>query len=319
MTYLSVFIVLIFTILSYFKVSDRYNIIDKPNQRSSHMVRTIRGGGIIFPIAVIIWFVLSKFTYPLFFMGFLLISIISFLDDIYNLKQYQRFIGQLISVCFLLLQANFSILPVWMWLVGFIFIIGWINAFNFMDGINGISVFYTGVNLIAYYWIPDLFEFQQLMKFVGLAVLVFGFFNVRKKAITFLGDVGSITIAFILGYLMLVLMIETHRWEYILFFSVYGIDSVLTIAQRLMLRENIFLPHRRHFYQLLANEKLWPNLFVSALYAILQGIINIVLIFIIIPQPHSSVISISLLIILGLIYTILKYQTICSLQQPIRS
>jgi len=319
MAYIVILIILIFTILIYFKVADRYNIVDKPNHRSSHMNKTIRGGGIIFPIAMIIWFILTDYIYPLFFIGFIIISIISFLDDIFNLKQYQRLIGQLISVCFLLVQANCFIFPIWMWFAGFIFILGWINTFNFMDGINGITMFHTSVILASFYWIPDLIEFQQLIKFLGLPILIFGFFNIRINAITFLGDVGSITIAFILAFLMLVLMVETHRWEYILFFSVYGIDSVLTICQRIFLRENIFIPHRRHFYQYLVNEKHWSHLVVSALYAVLQGIISLVLILVIIPHPHSAIFSISLLIVLAFIYIILKYQIIYSLQKPVGS
>ena len=315
MTYLAVFIVLSSTILIYFKVANKYNIVDQPNHRSSHINSTIRGGGIIFPVTVIIWFALTNYTYNLFFMGFMIISIISFLDDIYNLKQYQRLIGQIISVCFLLFQANCFILPIWMWFLGFIFILGWINTFNFMDGINGITMFHTGTILLSFYWMPVLVEFQQLIKFMGLAILIFGFFNVRINARTFLGDVGSITIAFILGFLMLVVMVETHRWEYILFFSVYGIDSVLTICQRILLRENIFLPHRRHLYQYLVNEKHWPHLVVSAIYAVLQGIISVVLVLLIIPHPHSTILSISLLIVLGFIYLIIKYQVVYSLQK----
>ncbi len=316
MTYLIIFVVLIFTILIYFKAADRYNIVDEPNHRSSHFKRTIRGGGIIFPVAVIIWFALMNFKYPFVFMGFIIISIISFFDDIYNLKQYQRLIGQMISVYFLLLQVNGFILPIWMWFLGFLFILGWINTFNFMDGINGITMFHTSIILASFYWLPNLLEFQQLIKLLGLAILIFGFFNVRINAITFLGDVGSITIAFILGFLMLVLIVETHRWEYIIFFSVYGIDSVLTICQRIFFQENIFLTYRKHLYQYLVNEKQWSHLVVSVIYAVLQAIINLVLILFIIPHPHSTIFSISLLTLLGFIYLILKYEVVYSLQKP---
>lgn len=314
MIYLLSSIILIFSILIYFKIAEKYNIVDIPNERSSHTTRIIRGGGIIFPIAVIIWFILSGFTDYFFFLGFLLISIISFSDDIFNLQQYQRLLGQFISVYLLLLQINIIILPDWIWIVCFILITGWINAFNFMDGINGLSVFYTGVSLAIFYWIPELLEYRTLIKFIALPVLIFGFFNIRKQAITFLGDVGSVSIGFLLSYLMLVLLIETHRWEYIIFFSVYGIDSVLTICQRIFLRENIFLPHRRHFYQYLVNEKHWSHLVVSVLYAVLQGIISLILVLFIIPHPLSSILSISFLTVLGLIYLILKYQVIYSLK-----
>jgi len=318
MTYLYVIIILIISIKIYLKIAKSYSIVDHPNQRSSHNSITIRGGGIIFPIAVILWFILSDCLYPYFFMGFIIISIISFLDDIYYLKQYQRLMFQLISTCLLFYGLNLFILPIWVWLISFIFIIGWINSFNFMDGINGISVFYTCVCLATFYWIPELLEYRELINFIALSILVFGFYNVRKRAITFLGDVGSISIAFILAYLMLMLLIKTSKWEYILFFSVYGIDSVLTILQRLIQRENIFKPHKRHYYQYLVNKKHWSHLFVSGLYATIQSIINLILIFFIIPQQNSSAISIFLLIIFVLVYLIIKFMKIKLLFYAIR-
>lgn len=315
MIYLYVIIILIVSIMIYFKIAKSYSIVDYPNERSSHNSITIRGGGIIFPIAVILWFISSNFSYPYFFMGFIIISIISFVDDIYCLKQYQRLMVQFISTCLLFYGLNLYILPVWIWLISFIFTTGWINTFNFMDGINGLSIFYSSICLAIFYWIPELIEYRVLIEFIACPVLIFGFFNIRKNAIAFLGDVGSVSIAYILSYLMLVLMIETHRWEYILFFSVYGIDSVVTICTRIARQENIFLPHRKHLYQYLVNEKYWSHLFVSGIYAILQSIISLVLVFFIIPHPDSPILSIYLLSILVFIYLIIKYQLFFSFKK----
>ena len=85
---------------------------------------------------------------------------------------------------------------------------------------------------------------------VVCSVLVFCFFNFRKKAKCFAGDVGAVSIAFILLFLIGRLIIETEDFSWIVLLSVYGVDSVLTIIHRLMLHENIGLPHRKHLIRL---------------------------------------------------------------------
>src|SRR5690606_19151451 len=106
-----------------------------------------------------------------------------------------------------------------------------------------------------------------------LSCIVFLFFNFRKQAKCFAGDVGSITIAFWILMLLLKVILETGDWVYILFLAVYGVDSVLTIIHRLMLRQNIFDAHRLHFYQIMANEQKIPHLWVSFVYALIQLLI----------------------------------------------
>src|SRR5690606_36580443 len=93
----------------------------------------------------------------------------------------------------------------------------------------------------------------------------------------FAGDVGSICIAFWVVFLIGYLIIESGNPVYILFLSVYGVDTVLTIIHRLFLKQNIFEAHRLHFYQILANEQKVSHLVVSTVYAVLQlGIIYFV-------------------------------------------
>ncbi|MBC8488254.1 MAG: UDP-GlcNAc--UDP-phosphate GlcNAc-1-phosphate transferase [Bacteroidetes bacterium] len=318
MIYIALGLILFIIEYLYIRAAKKFNIFDYPNERSSHQVVTVRGGGILILFSVLFYSILSN-NWNAMILGALIVGIFSFWNDIRPVRQIYRAGVQLLAVQLIFYETGFTYLN-WYWVVaGFLLTVGWINAFNFMDGINGITVFYSSVSLAIFYWIPDLVEFQQFIKFVGLSVLIFGFFNVRKKAVTFLGDVGSITIAFILAYLMITLIVETYQWEYVLFFSIYGIDTVVTLVQRLIRKENIFSSHRSHLYQYLTNEKKWSHLFVSTLYALLQGIINLALIFFIIPHPHSAAISISLLIILGLTYTILKYQIIHSIQHPIKS
>jgi UDP-GlcNAc:undecaprenyl-phosphate GlcNAc-1-phosphate transferase len=263
----------------YFKVADRYNIIDKPNKRSSHTQITIRGGGIIFPFAVLLWSVFNGLSYPFFLAGLLSIATISFIDDVVTLPNRSRLAVHLISVLLLFYEAGIFNFEWYWWIIALILTIGWINAFNFMDGINGITAFYSISALISFLVTNYKYHFieDELIWTMSIAVVIFSIYNARKKAKTFAGDVGSVSMAFILGFLMIRLVIISKQWEYILFFSVYGVDAVLTIMHRLIKRENIFEAHRTHLYQYLANERRISHLSVSALYACLQLGVNALL------------------------------------------
>ncbi len=291
-------------LITYFIIADKFDIVDKPNQRSSHTKITIRGGGIIFPIAALLWFIINGFQQPAIMAALVIMSIISFWDDVSSLSPKIRIALHLISVSILFNQTQVLSLPWYIVLLAFILVIGWINAFNFMDGINGITAFYGLSTLVTMFILNSQLHFapDRLIEVLTISVLVFAFFNVRKKAKTFAGDVGSVSMAFILAWLMLLLMFTTGRVEYILFFSVYGIDSVLTIFFRLLKRENIFEAHRSHLYQYLANELRWPHVLVSAIYAITQLGINSVVIILIQKGNMSIPLMLFLLLILSAIY-----------------
>ena len=145
-----------------------------------------------------------------------------------------------------------------------------------MDGINGITGGYSLVILAALAYINKevvTFVEADFIYTVICSVLVFCFFNFRKHAKCFAGDVGSVSIAFILLFLIGRLIIETEDFSWIVLLSVYGVDSVLTIIHRLMLHENIGLPHRKHLYQIMANELKIPHVMVSSIYMAVQAII----------------------------------------------
>ena len=302
--YFAVFLVLFVLELIYFKIADRFNIIDKPNHRSAHTEITLRGGGIVYPIAFLLFFITSVWgklvhlplhdqaaenhNYLIFGVGLLLLCIISFLDDLYDLSSKIRIVFHIISVSFLLAFLNaFVLLPIWAIPVLYIVIIGILNAYNFMDGINGITGLYSLVALLSLLYVNE-----NLINFVAhdfiiypiLGCLVFLFFNFRKKAKCFMGDIGSMGIAFWVVALIGLLMMKTGEIKWILFLAVYGVEVISTILERLKLKENIFEAHRRHLYQLLANEKKISHLKVSTLYAAIQFIINVVVIFSNLPQ-----------------------------------
>ncbi|NML56010.1 MraY family glycosyltransferase [Chryseobacterium cheonjiense] len=309
--YLLIFITLFILIQAYFAVADKYNIIDKPNHRSAHSQITLRGGGIIFPIAFIIFSIFNykevMETYWSFGLGLLAICLVSFIDDVRTLSGKIRITVHFLSVALLLnFTGTFSAMPVWVWPAFFIMIIGTLNAYNFMDGINGMTGAYTLVTLLTLFYINrDIITFTQenFIMYALLASLVFLFFNFRKKAKCFAGDVGSMGIGFWLIALITLLIMKTQDYRYILLFSVYGMEVVLTIIERLMMKENIFEAHRRHLYQLLANEKRMSHLVISAVYALTQLVINLFLIHS--ELPVYAIIPI-IFIPLGSVYLFLK-------------
>jgi UDP-N-acetylmuramyl pentapeptide phosphotransferase/UDP-N-acetylglucosamine-1-phosphate transferase len=198
MHYITITIILIFLELLYFKIADQYNIIDKPNHRSSHSNITIRGGGILFPIAIIIAFLLGFSSWAL-TLAVVLVAVVSFMDDIKPISQLPRFGSHIIAFLLVAYDLNLYLEMLWVLPLILVLFIGWINAFNFMDGINGITVLYALSAIVSFALLPIHESSLPLLITIGLSCLVFGFFNVRTKAKTFAGDVGSISLAFFLG------------------------------------------------------------------------------------------------------------------------
>ena len=276
MYYLIILVLLFLAELFYFKVADKYNIIDKPNERSSHTRITLRGGGVIFYFGALVYFLTSGFEYPWFMLALTFVAIISFIDDIRSTSQKLRLVFHFSAMALMFYQWGLFSLSWWWIIIALIICIGIINAYNFMDGINGITGGYSLVVLLSLAYINEEvtpFVEQDLIYTVIMSVLVFCFFNFRKKARCFAGDVGSVSIAFILLFLLGKLIIQTGDFSWIILLSVYGVDSVLTIFHRLMLHENIGLPHRKHLYQLMANELRIPHVAVSVIYMVLQFLI----------------------------------------------
>lgn len=305
MQYLILFLLLLAIELLYFKVADQYNIIDKPNSRSSHTSITLRGGGIIFPIALMIVCFMGYVSWAV-TLAVLLVAVVSFIDDIKPLSQLPRFLSHIVAAVLIFYELNLFSELVWILPVLLVLLIGWVNAFNFMDGINGITVLYALTAIISFSLLP-LNQLQlPLLISMGLSCIVFGIFNVRKKAKTFAGDVGSISMALFLGYFMMKTIIETGQWGFILFFSIYGIDAGITLFTRVKKRENIFQPHRSHLYQYLANEIGMSHVLVSSIYAIFQLGLNILLINMDTKGNLNSISICVILIVLIALYMLLR-------------
>lgn len=309
---LIIFIILIVAELIYFKIADKYNIIDKPNQRSSHTSIALRGGGIIFLIGIWIWSLFYGFTYPWFLAAVTLAAGVSFVDDIRSLPDSVRLVVQFAAMAMMFYQIDILHWDMW-WIViiALIISVGASNIINFMDGINGITGAYALASLIPLALLNTTMEFvdQSLIYVVILADIVFCIFNFRPKgkAKCFAGDVGSIGVAYILLFMIGMLIIATGDVTYLIFLLVYGIDGVLTICHRIMLHENLGEAHRKHAYQLMANELKIGHVKVASFYAILQLVISLGFIYL---CPNTIIAHwiylLSVSIILSIAYVLFK-------------
>ena len=309
----SLALVFLFVLINiYFRIAERFEIIDVPNERSSHKEHTIRGGGIIFWLSLVLYGFYSNFQYPYFLVGMSLVGGVSFIDDIKPLPYYVRMIAQFIGIGLLYSDIGlYESEPIWVLLSLAIIMVGTVNAYNFMDGINGITGLYSLVTLSSL-WYVNKFELTfvdgRLMGIVCASVIVFLFYNLRKKARCFAGDVGSVTIAYIVLFFLLNLIFEKgYDLYYILFLSIYGVDTVITIVIRLLKRENIFQAHRSHLYQLLANEGKYSHTKISIGYALVQLVINVMVISVMKEGTVTKVLfSFGLLGGLSMVYLILR-------------
>ena len=284
LVYEIIFVILLVLELVYFRVADRFNIIDKPNQRSSHTRIVLRGGGIIFTIALWIWSIWYGFQYPWLLAGVTMAAGISFVDDIHSLPDSLRLVVQFASMFLVFQEVGFLQWEMW-WIVAcaLIVCVGATNIYNFMDGINGITGGYSLAMLIPLFLLNRKYAFMEesLLVVIGLSLLVFCLFNFRTKAKCFAGDVGSIGIALILTFCVARLMMVTGDVAWIVLFLIYGVDGVLTICHRIMLHENLGQAHRKHAYQLMANELRIPHVVVSTIYMVLQLVVSLIAIYLI--------------------------------------
>ena len=275
LTYLIITALLLAAELVYFRIADRFNIIDKPNQRSSHSSIVLRGGGIIFVLGLWIWAAFFGFHNIWFLIAVTLVAGISFIDDIHSLPDSVRLVAQFAAMALMFYQLDILHWNMW-WiiLIAMIVCVGASNIINFMDGINGITGAYALASLIPLFLLNKKIGFtdESLILVVALADLVFCCFNFRPKgkAKCFAGDVGSIGVAYILLFLIGSLILATGDVTYLIFLLVYGVDGCLTIVHRILLHENLGEAHRKHAYQLMANELKIGHVKVASFYALLQ-------------------------------------------------
>ena len=294
MTYIIIAALLVTAELIYFRAAEKYNIIDKPNQRSSHTGIVLRGGGIIFLIGAWLWAAVAAVggfggthqIYPWFLLALTMAAGVSFIDDIRSLPDSVRLVAQFAAMGLLIFQLFRSAQGIGLFsdsnllintafvIIALIVCVGATNIINFMDGINGITAGYSLAVLVPFALVNRSGNYveQSLVITTIIAALVFCFFNFRPKgkAKCFAGDIGSIGIAFIMLFLLGNIIVRTGDITWLIFLLVYGVDGCLTIMHRIMLHENLGEAHRKHAYQIMANELKIGHVKVAMLYMAMQ-------------------------------------------------
>jgi len=326
MTYIIIFVLLLVAELIYFRIADKFNIIDKPNERSSHSTIVLRGGGIIFCLSMIAWAVMmvvqgqNIVPYLPFMVGLILIAGVSFIDDVHSLPDSVRLVAQFVAMALMFWSMGIMNWEMW-WIVpiALIVCVGATNIINFMDGINGITAGYALAMLVPLALLDSGFKIldSSVSGFIEpsylivaiLGVLVFSIFNFRPKgkAKCFAGDVGSIGIAFIILFAAGRLIIQTGDLTYFILILIYGVDGCLTICHRIMLHENLGEAHRKHAYQLMCNELKIGHVKISLLYMVLQLAVSLGFIYLIPNTPAAHwIYFISMCVVFAIAYVLFK-------------
>lgn len=307
--YLIIAVLLIAAELLYFRIANHFNIIDRPNERSSHSSIVLRGGGIVFTLSVIVWAVVMAVQgndivpYLPFVGGLVLIAGVSFWDDVHSLPDSVRLVAQFMAMALMFWSMGIMHWDMW-WIVllALIVFVGAMNIINFMDGINGITAGYALAVLVPLLLLNRRMGFVEGSYLVVaiIGVLVFCFFNFRPKgkAKCFAGDVGSIGIAFVLLFAIGRLIVQTGDVTYLTLLLVYGVDGCCTIIHRIMLHENLGQAHRKHACQLMANELGMSHIVVSLLYMLMQLVVSLGFIYL---CPNTMLAHWGYLICVGLV------------------
>lgn len=321
LTYIIIAVLLVVAELVYFKIADYFNIIDKPNERSSHSTIVLRGGGIIFSLSMIVWVVmllvkgegLTVQEYLPFLCGLILICGVSFWDDVKSLPDSIRLVAQFLSMglaAWGMIKGSELMVLDWYWLIligiaALIVFVGATNIINFMDGINGITAGYALAVLMPLLLLNRSISFikESYLVVAIIGVLVFCIFNFRPKgkAKCFAGDVGSIGIAFIMLFAIGKLIVQTGDITYLILLLIYGVDGVLTICHRIMLHENLGEAHRKHVFQLMANELKIGHVTVTLIYMMLQLVVSLGFIYL---CPDTVLAHWIYLIVAGLVFVV---------------
>jgi UDP-N-acetylmuramyl pentapeptide phosphotransferase/UDP-N-acetylglucosamine-1-phosphate transferase len=326
MEYIITTILLVISLYIYFPIAQKRNMLAGVNHRSSHTKPVITGAGFIFffsyiAYAICLWLnPQAVFPWPL-FVGLTMLSVISFVDDLEEVWFLWRLIAQVLGILLMLWQIGI-VLPqivdlesATFWIVGVVclgLMVGLLNMFNFMDGLNGMLGSLVIASLIPLWLINNYvtpFVDNQLIYFTAIPTLIFMFFNARKQAVCFSGDVGAIAVGFVMSYLVLLLVLQTGNVVFFAFFVMIFIEAGLTIIQRLFAGENIFKPHRIHLFQLLCNEGKRNHVLVSCCYGLIQlavGLLIVAMNYYQMPQMYQHLLVWPIVGVLALTYLLYK-------------
>lgn len=269
----------VLTIGFYKKIAVKAKLLDHPNERSSHLIPTPRGAGLVF---ISLWLL---FLVALYVQGFsslqniqvfaplVLLLFFGFLDDYYTISAKLRFVVQIIA----------ALLSLWLiggiteWNLGFVsfdfgIVFGtvlallmflWsVNLFNFMDGIDGIAAIEALFVLIpGSIWIFLKGGFELGFVMWGLCAVILGFlFWNAPKAKVFMGDSGSLCLGFLIILFALIAQksFDISLLSWMVLYGLFLFDATFTLARRVLKKEKWFQAHRLHAYQRL-HQAGWPQ------------------------------------------------------------
>ena len=315
--YLIIFLLLSAGMFIYLKIAEKWSIVDQPNLRSSHQITTKRGAGILYLLAFVIYLMVSSNNNLTLILSGLILGGVGFIDDLKNLNFKIKLAIQLIVILSYLIVQDYLSLDWYYTILIFVFLIASINIFNFMDGINGLTILYSLSFLMSFYYINTEFTSfisPNILLVMIICNVIIGFLNIRTKAVCFIGDVGSISMGFLYATLALILMIKTNSFAPLVLIMVYAVDAGWTIMERLSLKENIFLPHRRHLYQILVNELRFSHILISISYFTIQMLLNMVWL-LNYENINSGIFLSTTFIILSICYLIIKKAVLKKLEK----
>ncbi len=264
-----------------YKYGVKLGLADIPNERSSHSNIVPKGGG----IGILVSFISFSLYFSIdifFWVPALIISCVSFFGDKHPISSKFRLCVQFFcSFVFLIGLFYIRQVDLVIYIIIFpisIFMVGTTNFYNFMDGINGISglnavvgFFFTG-----YYGLILGFEDKYILLcgVIVFSCIGFLFFNFPKAKV-FMGDVGSILLGFVFACMVILFSSsETDFFVLCSFLFLFYIDELSTLAVRIKNRDKLDKPHRKHLYQLLANELETSHWKISLIYTIIQIIVS---------------------------------------------
>jgi UDP-N-acetylmuramyl pentapeptide phosphotransferase/UDP-N-acetylglucosamine-1-phosphate transferase len=261
-------------------------------------------------------------------MATLMLGAISFMDDLKHVNAKLRVSFHFVAAGMLMIDTGFIYQPWYALILAYLLIVGYINAGNFMDGINGMTAFFHIITFGSFILMENVAFFNPatvtlessafsltlfppgFVELLFLSVLVFAYFNARTKALVFAGDTGSISLSFLVAYLLVGLMLATGSYFWLLFIATYGIDTSYTMIVRLRKRQKPLEAHRTHLHHLLVDVKGCPHLMIAATYAIIQLIINVFTIRMIKSGNMNILIFITLLLALVGAYAFFRNKVI---------
>ncbi len=244
----------------------RHHIIDKPNARSSHKTPTPRGAGLVTVLVVFACYGIFSLLLPghalqywPIMAGLLGVAIISWLDDVVTLAPRWRLLVQIAAVSVALKFGTLNglvfqgFLPAWAdIIVAGLAWIWFINLYNFMDGLDGITGMQTifmaaGISILGFMNIGYSSDYYYALVLIA-AMLGFLKHNWHPATI-FMGDVGSISLGFLLGWMLLNLAASGHIAAALILPAYYAADTSITLLRRLFAGKKVWESHAEHFYQ----------------------------------------------------------------------